>query len=261
MSKSIIRKAEPRDLEAINRLLRQVLAVHNQTRPDLFRAKGKKYKDEGILEIIEEDYFPIFVYEEDGIVLGYAFCHEQFLCNDIELSVKTLYIDDLCVDESARGRGIGKALFDYVKEYATTKGFYNVTLHVWNGNTAAQNFYESMGMKPQYTNLELIVNKREEIIMNYTKQEINQIIKLIEERDGCKVIGFRYEDEVWWLDVKVPDVDKYDAQDMLICFNLASVDFKMHMLSFIISDEELMRLVKQFSKKETPDGGKSPLLS
>ena len=74
MSEFIIRPAEPRDLEAVNTLLGQVLAVHHAARPDLFRPTGKKYTDEEILAIFENPDTPVFVYDREGAVLGYAFC-------------------------------------------------------------------------------------------------------------------------------------------------------------------------------------------
>ena len=74
MSKYIIRPAEPRDLEAVNTLLGQVLAVHHAARPDLFRPSGKKYTDEELLAIFDNPDTPVFVYEREGAVLGYAFC-------------------------------------------------------------------------------------------------------------------------------------------------------------------------------------------
>ena len=72
-----IRKAEERDLEAVNGLLRQVLAVHHRGRPDLFRESGKKYTDEELLAIFENPQTPVFVYERGGEVLGYVFCAVQ----------------------------------------------------------------------------------------------------------------------------------------------------------------------------------------
>ena len=68
-----IRRAINDDLEAVNSLLRQVLKVHHTGRPDLFRAEGKKYSDRELLEIFSNPDTPVFVYEEDGNVLGYAF--------------------------------------------------------------------------------------------------------------------------------------------------------------------------------------------
>ena len=152
----LIRKAEPRDLGAVNKLLGQVLRVHHQGRPDLFKATGKKYTDEELLAIFANPETPVFVFEEDGTVLGYAFCIAQFSSSHCLNPLKTLYLDDLCVDECARGKHIGKALFEYVKAFAEQEGFYNLTLHVWECNPGAKAFYESLGLKPQYTSMELI---------------------------------------------------------------------------------------------------------
>ncbi|MCR4566281.1 MAG: GNAT family N-acetyltransferase [Bacteroidales bacterium] len=152
----IIRPAEPRDLEAVNTLLGQVLAVHHAGRPDLFRPVGKKYTDEELLSIFENPDTPVFVYEKEGRVLGYAFCVLRYQESGALMPIKTLYVDDLCVLDSARGLHIGTALFDYVKSFAKKNGCYNITLHVWEGNSGAKAFYETQGMTPQYTSMELL---------------------------------------------------------------------------------------------------------
>ena len=153
---SNIRSAVPEDVPAVNRLLEQVLSVHHQGRPDLFRSEGKKYTDRELLDIFADPHSPVFVFEEDGSVVGYAFCVEKTQDSGSLVPLKTLYVDDLCVDEKVRGRQIGRALFEYVKEYAREKGFYNITLHVWECNPGARAFYENQGMKPQYTSMEWI---------------------------------------------------------------------------------------------------------
>lgn len=152
----MIRLAEQKDLDAVNSLLRQVLKVHHDGRPDLFRAEGKKYTDDELLSIFANPDTPVFVYEEDGKVLGYAFCALQRQCSGSLEPLSTLYVDDLCVDAYARGRHIGKALFEHVKTFAIGLGCHNITLHVWECNPGAMAFYESLGMKPQYTSMELI---------------------------------------------------------------------------------------------------------
>ena len=156
MSEFIIRPAEPRDLEAVNTLLGQVLAVHPAARPDLFRPIGKKYTDEELLAIFDNPDTPVFVYDKDGAVLGYAFCALQHLDSGALMPITTLYLDDLCVLESARGLHIGTALFEYVKAFAKEKGCHNITLHVWEGNPGAIAFYKAQGMAPQYTSMELL---------------------------------------------------------------------------------------------------------
>ena len=152
-----IRRAEPRDIPAVLRLLRQVNLVHHQGRPDLFRL-ATKYGAEDLSAIFSNDDAPVFVYDEDGAILGHAFCQIQTVQNDRLLcDRKTLYVDDICVDEAARGRGVGKALYTHVRDYARSLGCYNLTLNVWSCNPNALHFYERMGLVPQKVGMEQIL--------------------------------------------------------------------------------------------------------
>lgn len=153
----LIRKAETRDLEVVGNLLRQVLKLHHDGRPDLFNEEGKKYTDEELLAIFADPLTPVFVYEKGGAVLGYVFCELRHVSSGSLRTLDSLYIDDLCVDCSARGQHIGKALYEYAVEFAKQKGCHNVTLHVWECNPGAKAFYETMGMTPQYTSMETIL--------------------------------------------------------------------------------------------------------
>lgn len=154
-----IRRAQQKDLEGINRLLNQVLMVHHNGRPDLFKANVKKYTDEELALIIEDDSRPIFVgVDDDDQVLGYAFCiFQQHINNNILTDIKTLYIDDLCVEEALRGQHIGRQLYDYVVAFAKEQGCYNLTLNVWNCNESAMKFYESCGLTPQKVGMETVL--------------------------------------------------------------------------------------------------------
>ena len=154
-----IRRALISDMQGINKLLNQVLMVHHNGRPDLFKANVKKYTDEELTEIIEDNNKPIFVAVDDNEeVLGYAFCVlQQYINNNILTDIKTLYIDDLCVDEGKRGMHIGKALYEYVVEYAKSENCYNITLNVWSCNESAMNFYEHCGLVPQKVGMETIL--------------------------------------------------------------------------------------------------------
>ena len=154
-----IRRAQEQDMPGIDKLLFQVLMVHHNGRPDLFKGNVKKYTDEELLDIIRDDTKPIFVaVDEEENVLGYAFCvFIQHLDNNILTDIKTLYIDDLCVDETLRGQHIGKQLYEYVLGFAKESGCYNVTLNVWECNTNAKKFYESCGLVPQKTGMECIL--------------------------------------------------------------------------------------------------------
>ena len=107
-----VRRAEARDIPAILSLLVQVNLVHYEGRPDLFK-KATKYTAEELRAIVADDSTPVFVcVDETGAVLGHGFCvFQQHVNSNLLTDVKTLYIDDICVDEAARGHGVGKALY------------------------------------------------------------------------------------------------------------------------------------------------------
>ena len=158
MEELTIRRAKESDIPTIDKLLYQVHKVHSDARPDLFKEGTKKYTDEELKIIIADDRTPVFVAQRDGKVLGYAFCiHKQFIDDNNMTDIKTLYIDDLCVDEQARGSHIGKALYEYVLDYARGQGCYNVTLNVWAENSGALSFYEKIGLKVQKIGMEKIL--------------------------------------------------------------------------------------------------------
>lgn len=154
-----IRPAEERDIPRMGELLLQVCRVHHQGRPDLFRDGGRKYSDEELRALLRDGERPILVAEDEaGWVAGYAFC--VFLRHRGEGSLRdltTLYLDDLCVDESCRGRQVGRALYEAVLELARTSGCYNLTLIVWSCNESAMRFYERCGMRPQKVGMEVIL--------------------------------------------------------------------------------------------------------
>ncbi len=154
-----IRRATEADMDGINDLLMQVCLVHHRGRPDLFKYGAKKYTDDQLRAIIHDDGRPIFTAtDENGKVLGYAFCiFQQHIDDNILTDIKTLYIDDLCVDESLRGQHIGKRLYEAVLAFAKEQGCYNVTLNVWSLNEPAMKFYQSCGLKPQKVGMETIL--------------------------------------------------------------------------------------------------------
>lgn len=158
-SKVKIRRAEDKDIPQINDLLTQVLNIHAQQRPDIFVPNTTKYTNEELSRILHDDNTPVFAAVDDNdVLIGYAFCilQKRLHANNMT-DIKTLFIDDLCVDEKCRGQHIGESLFQYVKNYAKEIGCYHVTLNVWSKNTNAIRFYEKMGLTPMETTLEVIL--------------------------------------------------------------------------------------------------------
>ena len=132
-----VRFACEKDIPQMNSLLYQVERVHQQGRPDLFKEGAKKYTDNELKAMLKDKTKPIFAaVDENDVMKGYAFCvFQEHKGDNVLTDIKTLYIDDLCVDENC----------------------YNVTLNVWECNPSARKFYEKAGLKPYKTGMEVIL--------------------------------------------------------------------------------------------------------
>lgn len=154
----MIRRAKEKDIYKIGDLLSQVDLVHHNGRPDIFKI-GRKYSDEELKELLEDEKRPILVaVDENDEVMGYCFCiYQQHFDNSVLTDIKTLYIDDLCVDEKLRGKHIGRELYEAAVKLAKDNACYNLTLNVWSCNPSAMRFYEACGLIPQKVGMELIL--------------------------------------------------------------------------------------------------------
>ena len=154
-----IRRAIISDIPGLNELLHQVHKVHADKRPDLFKEGKKKYNEEELKKIINNYREPVFVaVDEKKNLLGHVFCIFKENKKESLADIVTLFVDDLCVSEKARGKGIGAKLYEYVVNFALKNGCYNVTLDVWSCNEQAIKFYEKCGMKVQKVIMEKILN-------------------------------------------------------------------------------------------------------
>ena len=142
-----IRNMTLNDYNEVDRLMAQVHLLHVNGRPDLYIDVDHIYSYEQFKEMVENEDMITILAEEDGKVLG--ICMITMRAKTCMVKRRTAYMEDLCVDESCRGRGIGKALFLYAKEVSVKMGAERLDLMVWDFNEDARKFYEKMGMKPQ----------------------------------------------------------------------------------------------------------------
>ena len=154
----MIRRAIEKDIPKMIDLLMQVCLVHHNGRPDIFKI-GNKYTTDELRILLTDPQRPILVCTDgQDEVLGYCFCiYQQHIDNTILTDIKTLYIDDLCVDEALRGKHIGKQLYEAALALAKESGCYNLTLNVWSCNPSALRFYKSLGLVPQKIGMEIIL--------------------------------------------------------------------------------------------------------
>ena len=151
-----IRTATEQDIPGMLELLLQVGQVHHEIRPDIFPDRTLKYDENALCEVLKDKTRPIFVAVQGSFVAGYCFCvHKDYTGSSVSTPRKELYIDDLCVDENRRGRGIAGALYRHVTAYAKDPGCQFITLHVWCGNDGAMSFYENAGLRPRNIMMEM----------------------------------------------------------------------------------------------------------
>ncbi len=153
-----IRRAENRDINAVLNLLSQILEIHAIMRPDLFKSGTRKYTAEELEQIFKDKTRPVFVADDMGKVVGYCFCQIQEITHSNNLrESRSLFIDDLCVDENCRHKQVGSLLYDYVASYARSIGCYDIILYLWEGNDTARKFYDSKGFTPRKTMMEKLL--------------------------------------------------------------------------------------------------------
>lgn len=151
----LIRRAVITDIPDILRLLVQVCNVHQDIRPEIFKRDGVKYTASDLRQLLLDETCPVWCAVEDGKFLGYCFCQwNEYRDSSVSTDRRELYIDDLCVDESARGKGVATALYRHVSQLAKDAGAAFVTLNVWCGNDRAMGFYEKMGLRPRKITME-----------------------------------------------------------------------------------------------------------
>jgi len=164
----VIRRATVDDIPALNNLLAQVLSVHYKVRPDIFKPTGNKFSNDELAHLLKDDQNPVFVYVDEGKVAAHLFLEIVDIKASNLAPIKNLFIEDLCVDKTFRGKRIGKKLYEFALNYAKKLGCHNLTLDAWYDNVGAYQFYEHLGMKPQKTRFE---QRIDDIIIN--NEEIN----------------------------------------------------------------------------------------
>jgi len=135
------------DYKEVDRLMAQVHKLHVNGRPDLYIDVEHIYSFEQFKEMVENEDMITILAEEGESVVG--ICMVSMRAKTGMVKRRTAYMEDLCVDELCRGKGIGKELFLFAKKMAEKMGAERLDLMVWDFNEDARKFYESMGMKPQ----------------------------------------------------------------------------------------------------------------
>jgi len=154
-----IREAVAEDREKIRPLQKQIADLHRVGRPDIFKVEARYFDEDSFNWRINEPSHFVFIAEsENGDVIGYAFAWIRYIRDHSSyLDRNELYIDDVCVLSEYQRCGIGRMLFESLKEKAIENGCYAMELGVYSFNKGAVAFYESVGMTERIKRMEMIL--------------------------------------------------------------------------------------------------------
>ncbi|WP_010135046.1 GNAT family N-acetyltransferase [Ochrovirga pacifica] len=131
-----IRKAKRKDVPTIYSLI-QELAVFEKE-PEAVEITVQDLEEDGFGE---QPKFEVFIAENNEKVLGMALFYYRYST----WKGKTIHLEDLIVKEDARGKGVGRLLYNEVLKYAHQLQVRRVEWAVLNWNTPAVEFYKNSG--------------------------------------------------------------------------------------------------------------------
>ena len=144
--KNVCRFAEYPDLERVNELRIQVNAIHVEGKPEVFKPGFPDELRAYVYEIFRDPAKRVAVCETDGVITAFAvLSHIVKPETPYTFGRDFLDIDEFCVDAGYRRRGIAKELVSFIRDYAVSEGFTRLELNMWEFNTDALAFYESVG--------------------------------------------------------------------------------------------------------------------
>ena len=117
--------------------------MHYQKRKDIFVNKSNEELRNNLTEMINNPDELIFVIDDDKEIIGYVAL--QFK-NKV---TKSIWIDEIVIDNNYRNKGYGKMLVDKVYAYAKKNKCKRVELNCWCFNSNAIDFYDKLGFSKQ----------------------------------------------------------------------------------------------------------------
>ena len=151
-----IRFAEKEDLENVNKLRKQVNDLHTAGKPEIFKPGFSKELSDHIYTIFADPRQKIVVYEIDGAIRSFAVINHITKPENPFMYVRDyLDIDEFCVDEAFRRKGLATEMIAFIRDYAKAEGFDRLELNMWEFNRDALEFYEAVGFNTYRRYLEM----------------------------------------------------------------------------------------------------------
>ena len=141
-----IRKFSAADVENVVALCLEVQEIHASLFPDVFKRLDSTALSEWFHERLVEDGVTVLLAIVDDSVVGFLLLRsierpEHLFC----FKRRYIEIEQICVAESARYKGVGRKLVDAAKDVALNSGFGRLELNVWTDNSTAKHAFECLG--------------------------------------------------------------------------------------------------------------------
>ena len=148
----MIELATAKDRAEVNRLARQVHALHVDWRPDISRMPEELFPEERFAELISKR--ELYVAKLCETVVGYAMTAIRVQDTPELVMRKVFCIQQFCVDEEFRNHGIGTQMVEELRILARAFGCTDLQLNVYPENDAAVSFYQKCGFMIQNINMQ-----------------------------------------------------------------------------------------------------------
>lgn len=151
-----VRFAREEDLPQVNRLRKQVNDLHVLGKPEIFKPGFPDELRDYIYAIREDPRKEIVVSESEDRIIGFAVLnHITRPETPFMFERDYLDIDEFCVDEACRRRGVASAMIRFIRDWAKDRGFKRLELNMWEFNREALAFYEAAGFRTYRRYMEL----------------------------------------------------------------------------------------------------------
>ncbi|AGC76926.1 ribosomal protein S18 acetylase RimI-like enzyme [Nonlabens dokdonensis] len=132
-----VREVVKEDFPRVLELIKELAVFENE--PEAVEVTIEELEENGLGD---EALFKCFVGLYHNKIEGISLCYPRFST----WKGKTIHLEDLIVTEKMRGKGLGKALYDQVLQYAYEQNVRRVEWVVLDWNTNAIDFYEKTGV-------------------------------------------------------------------------------------------------------------------
>lgn len=149
-----IRNSKLDEYKTVEAIMKQVQQMHIGWRPDIYKDNEIVLPFEIYEQAVKDKTFFVAEYEEQ--VAGILFVAYHHIEAPVLVTRNTIFVDSMAVDEKYRGKGIGHAFFDFLKELKNQKGYDGIELQVNAKNEAAYKIYADYGFADKSINMELL---------------------------------------------------------------------------------------------------------